>query len=223
MRFDSLRSHAGLVCVAACFCLLASGCEQTAPQAAPDHWSCDTGRGCESGRCFAAPGGSYCVASCDGSSCPNGDCVDGGCVPRCELGSCPSTLSCAPLGTRAVCVLPEAAPECDDGFSRCDEHCVHTMTSLEHCGSCGASCNDGLCHQGACTCPDDRPDHCPSQGCQSIEADTAHCGACDTPCAPPNALGRCLDGTCHIAECQAGWGDCNTDPSDGCEATLADL
>lgn len=69
------------------------------------------------------------------------------------------------------------------------------------CGdpSCPGSC-DGLgeCLGAVCTCND------------------------DDECAADHASGRCADGACVI-ECDADWGDCNDDATDGCETRLDTL
>ncbi len=53
----------------------------------------------------------------------------------------------------------------------------------------------------------------------TLATDPDHCGACDQPCAPANALPACVEGRCGIAACDPGFDDRNADPSDGCEAT----
>ena len=53
------------------------------------------------------------------------------------------------------------------------------------------------------------------------------CAACDfasgnVSCAFLHGVAGCgADGACTLASCEPGWGDCNGDPSDGCEANLA--
>ena len=50
-----------------------------------------------------------------------------------------------------------------------------------------------------------------------LQADVANCGACGAPCAPENATGACVAGTCRIAACDRGWLDMNGSVADGCE------
>ncbi len=52
--------------------------------------------------------------------------------------------------------------------------------------------------------------------CTSL-ATVHNCGACGTQCAPENATGSCLRGTCAVASCNAGFFDCDGDPANGCE------
>ena len=61
----------------------------------------------------------------------------------------------------------------------------------------------------------------PSNGCE-VNTDTSlgACGACGVACPTvPNALSACTSGRCGFT-CLPGWGDCNGDASDGCEADL---
>lgn len=56
--------------------------------------------------------------------------------------------------------------------------------------------------------------------CVDVMRDVAHCGACGNTCtAPPNALPACEAGACAFV-CTDGFGDCNGDATDGCEADL---
>src|SRR5262249_55437303 len=44
--------------------------------------------------------------------------------------------------------------------------------------------------------------------------------SCGKACLGGNARASCQAGQCLIGSCLAGWGDCNSDPSDGCETNL---
>ena len=46
------------------------------------------------------------------------------------------------------------------------------------------------------------------------------CGACDVSCSQANAVVACTDLKCTVTSCTAGFGDCNDDGTDGCEAPL---
>lgn len=61
----------------------------------------------------------------------------------------------------------------------------------------------------------------PSDGCETdTSSDPKNCGTCGKACAgAANAAPSCFVGKCDIA-CNSGWGDCNTDPKDGCEQNL---
>ena len=61
----------------------------------------------------------------------------------------------------------------------------------------------------------------PSDGCEvDISTDVGNCGACANAC-PSDATdtATCAGGHCGI-QCLTGHGDCNNDPTDGCENTL---
>jgi hypothetical protein len=52
-----------------------------------------------------------------------------------------------------------------------------------------------------------------------LETDPANCGACGTTCGVPHALPTCRAGRCAVRQCDIGWFDLDTDPSNGCEYT----
>ncbi|MEZ4409306.1 MAG: hypothetical protein R3A52_22975 [Polyangiales bacterium] len=57
--------------------------------------------------------------------------------------------------------------------------------------------------------------------CVDLRSDPMRCGACDTVCPEPaNASATCVMGACGIS-CATGFGDCDGDASNGCEAPLA--
>lgn len=118
-----------------------------------------------------------------------------------------------------------------------------------HCGACGNDCgalpnvaasqcsagednaSTGCeileCEQGWADCDGDA-----SNGCEADLSDPQHCGACGTSCGgttASTAVSECVlvtdedDGSesysCNI-ECEAGFEDCDGDPSNGCEVDL---
>jgi hypothetical protein len=86
--------------------------------------------------------------------------------------------------------------QCYEPVGECIEgHCTYTPKPL------GAPCDDN----DPCT-QDDECDG--SGGCSGVGID----------CTRPNAHGAtCINGACQGWECDANWGDCNLDWSDGCE------
>src|SRR5262249_52319337 len=48
-----------------------------------------------------------------------------------------------------------------------------------------------------------------------------NCGGCQMACAPSNATGKCVAGSCAIDTCLTGFQDCNLMQADGCESTKA--
>jgi hypothetical protein len=56
--------------------------------------------------------------------------------------------------------------------------------------------------------------------CVDTTSDPSHCGGCDVPCASgPHAAAACAGSACGLA-CEAGWGDCDGEATDGCEVDL---
>ncbi|MFO0566117.1 MAG: hypothetical protein U0263_10680 [Polyangiaceae bacterium] len=109
---------------------------------------------------------------------------------------------CVPL----ACGIEEkgaADPSADAGT---DADSGHSVSSS--CFPPAKACPDG---KGELTCVsgDD-----PSSGCLASTA----CA----PCVVPHATAACAAGVgCAVGTCDSGWQDCNKDPSDGCEANVA--
>ena len=80
--------------------------------------------------------------------------------------------------------------------------------------ACVLGCNaNHACQQGAECCGD---------ACVDLATDPAHCGSCKARPAPADAHApaTCSFGSCGFGACEAGFGDCNGDASDGCETDL---
>lgn len=156
----------------------------------------------------------------------------GACGDACAQAGESDGWSC--LGGR--CILNR----CDPSTADCDgdDRCEARLGTLETCSGCGDDCSRRFPNGGG-TCDTSRghaecqltgcdPDHadCDRQAFNGCETDLTaardHCGACGHRCEPvPHASVRCLDGRCEIDECEAGWGDCNGSPMDGCETPLS--
>lgn len=119
---------------------------------------------------------------------------------------------------------------CRAGTKACGDVCVSTNDTTYGCGavSCArcapdhatAACSGGACVIGACAdgfadCNADAAD-----GCETDLTLPTSCGACGVACpVVPGADIACVAGAC-AAQCLPGTGDCNADPSDGCEKNL---
>ncbi len=55
--------------------------------------------------------------------------------------------------------------------------------------------------------------------CVDIRGDTQHCGRCGNACNATNGTPSCTGGVCGIA-CSAGYGNCDANEGNGCEAAL---
>ncbi len=198
---------------------------------------CVTDGHCAAGRLCV---GNRCVAGCSpqqgcptGQACCTGACVDtGSSVAHC--GACEARCMLAngvPACTNSTCTVGACTAPFADCNDRVDDGCeADTSTSLAHCGRCGAACEarpntvtaclagrcERPCAAGFADCDGDS-----SNGCEvDTRADTAHCGACNTRCTPPNGTPVCTAGVCAIAACSGGFGDCDTNASNGCETDL---
>ncbi len=185
---------------------------------------CQTGRDCCSGKCIDT---TKTVDNC------------GGCGTACPTPA-NTTMKCEKDSTTGKGVCKVAS--CTAGWADCNasttggaaDGCEQDIfTKLDNCGGCGTACTiangTGVCEGGVCkvaTCNtgfgncDGRND----TGCEQELKTVAHCGACNTACAPANAAGDCSDGTCKIGTCNAGFGNCDVSSGggdgNGCETNL---
>lgn len=184
--------------------------------------------------------GAVCVTGCSAThrcpatqECCDGACVDtlgntahcGGCGAHCEVAH--GSAACLNgVCTVGVCATPFA--DCDaDRTNGCE---TDTFTSVMHCGGCGmactarsnatATCSAGRC-QYACEMGFADCDGNPANGCEvDTRSDVTHCGGCETSCSPPNATPSCAMSRCSVAACATGFGDCDANPTNGCETRL---
>jgi hypothetical protein len=166
--------------------------------------------------CVAA----MCLLSCDRGF---GNC-DGDDANGCEAaldapehcGTCGNTCPAGQLCTSGSCV-----PNCSGGTVLCGARCVDLQTSSTNCGACGNACASGTACMGGTCLPicTGTTSLCGSQ-CVDLQVSTDHCGACGTVC-PRRANGSpaCRAGVCGVA-CNAGFGDCDGDVSNGCETDV---
>ena len=199
--------------------------------------------------CWARPNASTaCVdGECMVSDCGDGfaDC-DGRRDNGCEARLASSPAHCGACGAGCV-AAPNAAASCVDaqcrlgacaeGYASCDGDeatgCeTHILTAVDDCGACGASCSAppngvAVCREGRCglgSCAQDFAD-CdgdPANGCEAFLAGSAtSCGACGVVCpVPPHGVATCDKGECARGPCVQGWGDCDGEGGNGCEADL---
>jgi hypothetical protein len=57
--------------------------------------------------------------------------------------------------------------------------------------------------------------------CIALSSNPNNCGTCGNVCSFPNATAGCNNGVCVLATCNAGYADCNNNPADGCELSVA--
>lgn len=124
---------------------------------------------------------------------------------------------------------------CPEGHAACDEDPNNGCEARidreeENCGACGRECQianaSSVCENGECVFVECNPgwadcDGDLENGCETrIDDNMAHCGGCNRACGYANASAACSGGTCHFGSCDAGWGDCDGNHANGCEAPL---
>jgi hypothetical protein len=119
---------------------------------------------------------------------------------------------------------------CAPDEKTCNGACVKISDPLYGCGatSCdacatpqhaAAACENGVCVLGTCEMGFMNCDGNEANGCETnVSNDPTQCGACGSPCSVPNATANCTNGKCGVATCNAGFQDCDGDPTNGCEA-----
>ncbi|MFO0557899.1 MAG: hypothetical protein U0269_07755 [Polyangiales bacterium] len=144
-----------------------------------------------------------------------------------NCGACGRTCS----GATPVCSSGTCTSGCAMGQTRCGSSCVDTTSSLAHCGACNNACatyanSSTQCTASACrmTC-DPGFGNCDGAMANGCETDTrstvAHCGGCNMPCAArANTTVSCASAACSYT-CLPGFGDCDGNPTNGCEASLS--
>lgn len=184
--------------------------------------ACEEGQHCSGGSCR-----DEAVETCEGEEveCASG-CTDRSKDPA-NCGACGNACDPSESCEAGTCVEVGA---CKGGESVCGEVCVDTTSDAENCGDCdvvcggGANVSEGTCETSACvlSCEDTfgncDTDH--ENGCETKLVDNdEHCGECGMNCgAMPNVADAfCWETTCEVAECAAGWGDCDKSGANGCE------
>jgi hypothetical protein len=111
---------------------------------------------------------------------------------------------------------------CPKGRTACNGACVDLNASTQNCGACGNACPQGQfctaakcalnCQNGQTKCSGDA-----GPTCIDPLKDPNNCANCGNVCpSRPNSTPACNGGTCGIT-CNAGFLDCDGDPSNGCE------
>jgi hypothetical protein len=217
-----------------CDSILSNGCEQALTSTT------------HCGGCNVACSRSNATASCGTGTCTLGTCNAGfgscdsittnGCeAPLTSLTNCGGcNVACARTNAAESCATGTCTlGVCDPGFGDCDtvgsNGCEAPLTSLTNCGGCtvacaranaAESCATGTCTLGACDLGFGDCDTLGSTGCEAPLTTLTNCGGCNVACARTNAAESCATGTCTLGVCDAGFGNCDTNPANGCETAL---
>jgi hypothetical protein len=178
-----------------------------------------------------------CVIVCDDGF---GDC-DGDPFNGCEtevntVQNCGSCDACPSQNMVAACNDGTCEKvQCVGNFGDCDGEldngCERPLDTLADCGGCDDECGMASCSGGICTSIDcgEFPGYgdCDGDGndCETnLNADLDNCGGCGTKCewnvgVTPHATLACSAQGCK-AQCDTGYGDCDGNYKNGCEAPL---
>jgi hypothetical protein len=169
----------------------------------------DGGNGCEADLTSIATCGT-CNNKCEALEGQSVSCVSG----LCQVDSCPTA------GTY-------------DCNKNSQDGCESTLKDNLNCGACGSvckldnatsSCASGKCEIVSCNAPFGDCDKDAGNGCERALNSADNCGKCDNVCPATGkhmTASGCVSGVCQAAACDANWGDCNNNASDGCETDLA--
>jgi hypothetical protein len=202
--------------------------------------ACAPGERCREGICGCPAGKTDCNGACVDLSTDDFNC--GVCQNYCtvpeDAGAPPPNMHYGCSGGKCGQLI------CDGSWRNCngdledgceldvEQEIEPGLLDPKHCGACGVECAPGEeCRRIVggdivCRCKPNQT-MCGFPGnyaCTDISSDPKHCGLCNHACPFEGRRGlhqqaTCTKGVCGT-ECEAGWGDCNDNPADGCETNL---
>jgi hypothetical protein len=108
---------------------------------------------------------------------------------------------------------------------------ANTRSDAANCGMCGNACNaanatstcsNGTCGLGTCNAGFGNCNGAAADGCEvNIATSPTNCGMCGRTCMLANATAGCAMGNCTVASCAMGYGNCDNNAANGCEARIA--
>ncbi len=155
--------------------------------------------------------GALCVAQGD----PGYGCGASACAP-CVLGH--ATARCGPNGC--------AVDQCAAGWGDCDNDptngCEADLTGGATCGRCSVACKDEapFCSNGGCVSACSAGQTLCGTSCVDTQTSPNHCGPTCAACIVLNATATCTIGVCGYDTCNATYGDCDGNRTNGCETSL---
>jgi hypothetical protein len=204
----------------------ATGCEAQLSTSTAHCGGC--GRACAGG----ANATGVCVAGACAVTCSAGfaDC-DGDPANGCEVDARTSLAHCGACG--AACARANAPAacaagmctinNCNTGFGNCDGNAANgceTNIRLDqaNCGVCGRACTGGqVCANGVCQATCAAGTSLCAGACVDTATNPQHCGGCGRACGVTNGVAGCAAGSCTVASCNAGFGNCDGNAANGCE------
>jgi hypothetical protein len=142
-----------------------------------------------------------------------------------RIGSDPELTPLQPLNSTGYAFRSKTVDiNCPDGailvyMTAGGWECGTVNTFPNAAGTCiGSKCFINSCSSGWGNC-----DNIVVNGCETnLLTSQNNCGSCGTACpAGANASSSCQSGICSPFSCNAGYLDCNNNPSDGCETNAA--
>ncbi len=170
-------------------------------------------RACAPGEICA---GGMCTISCaSGLTACSGVCRDT-LTDRAHCGACGRACGAGQICTNGVCTL-----SCGSGLTACGSACVNLQNDPANCSACGRPCSSGqVCVNGACAGVCGAGQLTCGGVCVTPATDVNHCGRCSNACpAGAQATAACVGGACQLV-CSTGFGNCDSNASNGCETDL---
>ncbi len=128
-----------------------------------------------------------------------------------------------PNGGEGACreICPEACNGLDDD---CDGNADESEDVERSCAAphSVSVCQAGECFVTQCLGGFRDCDELPLNGCEVSQDDPSHCGTCGNVCNIADAVAGCADGSCVVASCKPGFGDCDGDEK-SCETRTNSL
>ena len=180
--------------------------------------------------CIFVPENELCPKSCPEVCNARDDDCDG------LTDESPAEISCSLPNAVAECDLSLCLiSECKEGFANCDglvtNGCEVPLGTDTDCTACGdtcqgpraqTSCASGSCRIVTCDTGYASCDDSPYTGCETVLGTANDCEDCDDTCERYRATQTsCQNMACRIEACEPGWGDCDAENANGCEAELA--
>lgn len=196
---------------------------------------CARGQACVDGQCGCQNGTDACFGKC--VDLANDDANCGACQNDCQTPA--AVCNPVPAHTKYGCVARRCGKlKCEYSYADCNvdldrgcgsDGCETSLLDPNHCGRCGKVCKSGEECRDEFSVIDCRPAcanvgkvTCPNGACFDTLNDPDNCGGCGLRCPIVGARQQrsCSKGVC-VVDCIAGFGDCNGDPTDGCETDLS--